>query len=157
MFHSYTKEQILNNIAKHDEPLDKGYTFGQPNDINIGRYRLTDYTISQIDTTSQSVIRTCIDLMIDGRKGYATRIYLNKPFCTDFLLYEIYNARKACLLKTSVKYISNSNNPFCETFLPNSDSNSDISTIFIVDKPNHNCAKISKVIIISTSDVYIKI
>lgn len=158
MFCSYTKGQILENIALKDKPLDHGYTLGQPNDINVGRYRLTDCTISQLDTTSQSIIRVCIDLMTDNRsKGFACHICLSKKFNVDFLLYELNNAKFAGLLNVNVKYISTNNSKFCETISPNSDYNLDKKTIFVTDVANLYFAETTKVIIISDTDVYIKI
>jgi hypothetical protein len=157
MFCSYTKEQILGNIKLKDAPLDHGYTLGQPNDINVGRYRLTECTTSQIDTSSQSIIRYCIDLIMDERKECPSRVYLSSPFDVNFLLYELHNACFAGFIKSTIKYISNNNSKFCETVSPNSDYNLDKRTIFVTDNPNLCFNETINIIIVSDNNVYIRI
>lgn len=159
MFVSYTKEEILLNIASKNQQLDHGYTFGQPNNINVGRYKLTECTISQIDINSQSVIRSCIDLIVDGRhKGYTCKIFLNNKFNVDFLLYELHNAKKAGFFKTEFKYVSNNKCNFCASVLPNSNFESDKKTIFIIDDQKiFYLAENVKAIFIEDTYVLIKI
>lgn len=153
------KKQLLDYIELKNAPLDKGYNFGIPNDINILRYRLTEYTISQIDITSQSIIRLCIDKIMEYNKKITTsRVYLTSQFDIEFLLYELYNAQIIEYIKCPIKLISEKKNQFFESIDEKYDNYMhDKNTIYITENTNLYFEENIKIILISKDNVYIRL
>lgn len=151
----YARNNIIEYIADQDKNLNHDSVMGIPQDINVGRYRLMPYTISNIDTTSQNLIRYVIDNLFDKRQVNC-KMYLSKPFNINYLLYELHNARLAGY-SGNIKeiYMINIESKYFET---KSNTNVTKKNILYIstDKDTLNNEKCNCIIIMNDS-IYIKI
>lgn len=84
-----TKFQLISRIKEKYSTLDHRKDFiGNFNNINVNRYYLTQYSIDNLDTSSQSIIRFCIDQLTDPSTKNS-KIYLSYPLNINFLKYEL--------------------------------------------------------------------